>query len=102
MGISAVIALAYLMFNLFTPPCFAAIGAMNSEIKSKKWLFGGLGFQFGMGYSISFLVAFFGNLFTKASFSSIWMPILGWAVTLLFAGILTFLIIKNNRSLKNN
>jgi ferrous iron transport protein B len=102
MGISAVIALAYLMFNLFTPPCFAAIGAMNSEIKSKKWLFGGVGFQFGMGYSISFLVAFFGNLFTKASFSSIWMPILGWAVTLLFAGILTFLIIKNNRSLKNN
>ena len=102
MGISAVIALAYLMFNLFTPPCFAAIGAMNSEINSKKWLFGGVGFQFGMGYSISFLVAFFGNLFTKASFSSIWMPILGWAVTLLFAGILTFLIIKNKRSLKNN
>ena len=97
-GISAVIALAYLMFNLFTPPCFAAIGAMNSEIKSKKWLFGGIGFQFGMGYSIAFLVAFFGNIFTKSSFGSTWMPILGWAVVLLFVGTLVFLIMKNQRS----
>ena len=36
MAITKVAALAYLMFNLFTPPCFAAIGAMNAEIKSKK------------------------------------------------------------------
>jgi Fe2+ transport system protein B len=96
MGISVVIALAYLMFNLFTPPCFAAIGAMNSEIKDKKWFFGGIAFQFGIGYSLAFLVAFFGNLFTQAAYSSIWMPILGWAVVILFAGILTYLIIKNN------
>lgn len=101
MGISAVIALAYLMFNLFTPPCFAAIGAMNSEIKSKKWLWAGIGLQFGVGYSVGFLVAFFGNLFTKSSFGSIWMPIIGWIVTLLFAGILTFLIIKKQRNLKS-
>ena len=100
MGISAVIALAYLMFNLFTPPCFAAIGAMNSEIKSKKWLFGGIGFQFGVGYTIAFLVAFFGNIFTKTSFNSIWMPIIGWSITLLFAGILTFLIIKKQKEYK--
>ena len=96
MGISVVIALAYLMFNLFTPPCFAAIGAMNSEIKDRKWFFGGILFQFGVGYSLAFLVAFFGNLFTQAAYSSIWMPILGWAVVILFAGILTYLIIKNN------
>ena len=96
MGISVVIALAYLMFNLFTPPCFAAIGAMNSEIKDRKWFFGGILFQFGVGYSLAFLVAFFGNLFTQAAYSSIWMPILGWAAVILFAGILTYLIIKNN------
>ena len=96
MGISVVIALAYLMFNLFTPPCFAAIGAMNSEIKNRKWFFGGILFQFAVGYSLAFLVAFFGNLFTQAAYSSIWMPILGWDVVILFAGILTYLIIKNN------
>ena len=63
-GIGAVAALAYLMFNLFTPPCFAAMGAMNAEIKSKKWLFAGIALQFGIGYSIAFLVNFFGSLFT--------------------------------------
>lgn len=36
MGLTKVAALAYLMFNLYTPPCFAAMGAMNSEIKSKN------------------------------------------------------------------
>ena len=55
-GITAVAALAYLMFNLYTPPCFAAIGAMNSEIKSKKWLFAGIGLQFAVGYIVAFLV----------------------------------------------
>ena len=96
MGITAVIALAYLIFNLFTPPCFAAIGSMYSEINDKKWFFGGIAFQFGIGYSLAFLVTFFGNLFTQVTYSSIWMPILGWAVVILFVGILTYLIIKNN------
>lgn len=56
MGITAVAGLAYLMFNLYTPPCFAAIGAMNSELGSKKWLFAGIGLQFAVGYTVAFLV----------------------------------------------
>ncbi len=43
MAITKVAALAYLMFNLYTPPCFAAIGAMNSEMKSAKWVWAGIG-----------------------------------------------------------
>jgi len=61
-GITAVAGLAYLMFNLYTPPCFAAIGAMNSEIKSKKWLFAGIGLQFAVGYVVAFLVYQVGTL----------------------------------------
>jgi ferrous iron transport protein B len=63
LAITKVAALAYLMVNLFTPPCFAAIGAMNAELKSKKWLFAGIGLQMGVGYSVGFLVYFFGTLF---------------------------------------
>ena len=102
-AISKVAALAYLMFNLFSPPCFAAIGAMNSEIKSKKWLFAGIGLQFGVGYSVGFLVYFFGSLFTGAfatAFNSVWMPIVGWAIVGLFAAVLTVLIIRKNAQLK--
>ncbi len=64
MGLTSVAALAYLMFNLYTPPCFAAIGAMNSEIKDKKWLLGGVGLQFAAGYTVAFLVYQIGTLIT--------------------------------------
>ena len=62
LGITAAAGLAYLIFNLFTPPCFAAIGAMNSEIKSKKWLFAGIGLQFAIAYVLSFLVYQIGTI----------------------------------------
>ena len=101
MAISKIAAISYLMFNLFSPPCFAAIGAMNSEMKSKKWLWGGIGLQFGVGYSIGFIVNFFGTILSKsAKFDAIWMPIVGWAFVAVFAGILTYLIIKRQRTIK--
>ena len=56
MGLTKVAALAYLMFNLYSPPCFAALGALNAEMKSKKWFWGAIGFQLSVGFTISFLV----------------------------------------------
>lgn len=99
-GITAVAGLAFLMFNLFTPPCFAAMGAMNAEIKSKKWFFAGIGLQFAVGYTVGFLVFFFGSLFTKNSLGSPWMPIVGWIIVLSIVAIFAFLIIKKNKELK--
>ncbi|MBQ8350663.1 MAG: ferrous iron transporter B [Clostridia bacterium] len=99
-GISVVAGLAFLMFNLFTPPCFAAIGAMNAEIKSKKWLWAGIGLQFSVGYTIGFLVFFFGTLITGGSFGAAWMPILGWAIVLAIAAIFTTVIISKNKQVK--
>ncbi|MBC2722162.1 ferrous iron transport protein B [Desulfosporosinus sp.] len=69
-GISAVAGLAYLVFNLFTPPCFAAIGAMNSEMESRKWLLGAVGFQLGMGYTLAFFVYQIGTLITTGTVGS--------------------------------
>ncbi len=97
MGIGAVAALAFLMFNLFSPPCFAAIGAMNSEIKSRKWFWAGIGLQFAVGYIVAFLTFFFGSLITGASLGEPWMPILGWAIVAFIAAFVAALIIKNNR-----
>ena len=97
-GIGSVAALAFLVFNLFSPPCFAAIGAMNAELKSKKWLWAGIGLQFAVGYTVSFLVFFFGTLFAGGSFGAVWMPILGWSAVAVIALTLTCLILRN----KNN
>ena len=99
LGISSAAALAFLMFNLFSPPCFAAIGAMNSELGSKKWMLAGLGLQLGVGYTVGFVVHFFGTLISGDGFGEIWMPILGWAIVLAFALVLTVLIIRKNREI---
>ncbi|MBR6693949.1 MAG: ferrous iron transporter B [Clostridia bacterium] len=101
MGIPAVAALAFLMFNLFTPPCFAAIGAMNSEIKSKKWLFGGIGLQLTVGFTLGFLTFFFGCIITGQSMGSAWMPILGWLIVVGAAAIIAVIIRKNNKKFKD-
>ena len=92
MAITKVAALAFLMFNLFSPPCFAAIGAMNAELKSKKWLFAGIGLQLAVGYVLAFLVYFFGTLMTGGSFGALWMPILGWSITA--AIVLCFVVLS--------
>ena len=101
MAISKVAALAYLMFNLFSPPCFAAIGAMNSEIKDKKWFWAGIGLQFAVGYTIGFLTFFFGTLITRGSFGETWMPITGWAIVLVITAIFTTMIVKKQKQLKS-
>nr|WP_086939330.1 ferrous iron transport protein B [Thaumasiovibrio occultus] len=67
MGLSSVAALAYLVFNLFTPPCFAAIGAMNAELENKKWLMGGIALQLGIGYVTAFLTYQIGTLIMTGS-----------------------------------
>ena len=98
-GISSAAALAFLMFNLFSPPCFAAIGAMNSEIKSKRWLFAGIGLQLGVGYTVGFVVYFFGTLISGEGFAQIWMPILGWCIVAIFGAVIATLIIKKDREI---
>ena len=74
MGLTSVTALAYLFFNLYTPPCFAAIGAMNSEMKSRGWLWGAIGLQLGTGYTVAFLIYQFGTLFTEGHFGTAFIP----------------------------
>ena len=95
--ITPVAALAFLMLNLFSPPCFAAIGAMNAEIKSKKWLFTGVGLQLSVGYTVGFMVYFFGTLFSGAGFTHLWMPLVGWLTVALIVSAFTFAILKKKR-----
>lgn len=97
MGLSAVAALAYLMFNLYTPPCFAAIGAMNSEMQSRKWLFAGIGLQLSTAYVLSFLVYQVGTLVTTGSVGIGFVP--GLVVVAIIIAIIASLIVRTNRQL---
>ncbi len=99
MAITKVAALAYLMFNLYSPPCFAAIGAMNAEMKSAKWLWGGIGLQLAVGYTISYLVYTIGTIVTGAPLN-IGAAIGGLVAVLAMVGVVIALINKTNKQLK--
>ena len=100
MAITKVAALAYLMFNLYTPPCFAAIGAMNAEMKSAKWLWGGIGLQLGVGYTVGYLVYTIGTLVTAPSSLNIGAAVGGLIAVAFFAFILTVMITRTGKKMK--
>ena len=99
-AITKVAALAYLMFNLYTPPCFAAIGAMNSEMKSSKWLWGGIGLQFAVGYTAGYLVYTIGTLITAPELLNIQAALIGGLVLVLIIVIISSMIINTRKKIK--
>ena len=95
MGLTKVAALAYLMFNLYTPPCFAALGAMNSEMKSGKWLLGGICLQLATGYTVAFGIYQIGTLITTGSLGTAFIP--GLIAVIVFALIILWRIRKSDK-----
>lgn len=100
MAVTKAAALAYLMFNLYSPPCFAAIGAMTSEMKSAKWVWGGIGLQLGVGYTVAYLVYTIGTLVTNPASLNVGAAIAGLAAVAVFVGIIVVLINNANKSLQ--
>ena len=96
-AITKAAALAYLMFNLFTPPCFAALGAMNSEMGDRKWFWSGVALQFATGFTVSYLVYQIGTLITTGSVGAGFVP--GLAVVIATAVVIAGLIRKNEKRL---
>lgn len=92
MGLTKVAALAYLMFNLFTPPCFAALGAMNSEMQSKKWFWSGVALQLGTGYTVAFWIYQIGTFITTGKVGAGFVP--GFIAVLVMTLIVVGLIQK--------
>ena len=97
-GITKAAALAYLMFNLFTPPCFAAMGAMNAEIRDRKWFWGGIALQLATGYTLGFLVYQIGTLVTTGSVGAGFVP--GLLAVAVFAAIVVFLCVNADKKVK--
>ena len=97
-GITKVAALAYLMFNLFTPPCFAALGAMNAEINDRKWFWGGIALQLGTGYTIGYLVYQIGTWITTGAPGAGFLP--GLIAVIAIVSIVVWLCVRADNKLK--
>lgn len=96
-AITKVAALAYLMFNLYTPPCFAALGAMHSEINDRKWFWGGVGLQFATGFTVAYLVYQIGTLITTGSLGAGFFP--GLIAVVAIAAVIVCLIRNTDKHL---
>ena len=95
MGLTKVAALAYLMLNMFTPPCFAALGAMNSEINDRKWFWGGVALQFATGFIVAFFVYQIGTLITEGTLGGGFVP--GLIAVIVIIAFVISLIKKNEK-----
>ena len=95
MGLTKAAALAYLMFNLFTPPCFAAIGALNAELQSKRWLIGAILLQLAVGFTVGFLVFQTGTLITTGQVGAGFPG--GLTAVLIFAGTVAGIAVRNRK-----
>ena len=94
-GITKAAALACLMFNLYTPPCFAALGAMNSEMKDRKWFWGGVALQFATGYTVAFLVYQIGTLITEGTVGTGFVP--GLIAVAAIVAVMVYIIKKQEK-----
>ena len=95
-GLTRAAALAFLMFNLFSPPCFAAIGAMNAELKDKRWLFGGIALQLSVAYTLSFLVYQLGTLISTGHVGSGFAG--GLTAVLVICGTVVYLCLRRKKN----
>ena len=95
LGLTKAAALACLMFNLFTPPCFAALGAMNSEIGDRKWFWSGVALQMGTGYTVAFLVYQIGTLITQGTVGTGFLP--GLLIVGVIVGIVIYLCVQADK-----
>jgi ferrous iron transport protein B len=81
-------ALSFMIFNLFCPPCFAAIGATRREMGSLKWTMIAFGYQVLAGYSLAFVVNQLGSVFLGGAFG------IGAAIAVVFLAVLVFLLVR--------
>ncbi|NCC75907.1 MAG: ferrous iron transporter B [Clostridia bacterium] len=89
-----VTAFAFLSFNLFVPPCFAAIGAMNAELGHRKWLGRALVFQLTTGYTIAMLITQVGTLLVTGQPAPGLVP----AIVILIALMVSVTLLLRKRS----
>jgi ferrous iron transport protein B len=81
-------AYSFLMFNLLCAPCFAAIGAVRSEMGSTKWTLFSAGYQTLFSYIAALIVYQIGLLVTGAGFG------IGTAAAFILLAILLYRLFK--------
>ena len=67
-GVAKLIAMSFMVFNLFIPPCMVAIAVTFREMGSKAWGWFAVGFQMFVGYVLAMSIYQIGLLAVTGSF----------------------------------
>ena len=92
-------AYGFLVFNLLCAPCFAAMGAIKSEMNNAKWFWFAIGYQCGLAYVVSLCIYQIGTLLTGGGFG------IGTVVAFVLVAAFLYLLFrpyKESNSLKVN
>lgn len=60
---------SFLLFNMLCMPCFAAVGAIKTEMKNNRWTLITIGYQMTYAYAIAFVFYHLANFFVYKEFS---------------------------------
>jgi ferrous iron transport protein B len=60
----------FLLFNLYCPPCFAAIGAIKREMNNAKWTAFAVAYQLAWGYMLALIVYQLGSFLGGGGFNA--------------------------------
>ncbi|WBW49824.1 ferrous iron transport protein B [Peptoniphilus equinus] len=67
--------LAFMFFNQLTIPCFAAMGAIRSEMNDNKWFLFTVGYQIAFSYTIALMIYQFGRVLVLNQPATVWTGI---------------------------
>ncbi len=87
---SALTAFSFMLFNLLCAPCFAAMGAIRTEMNSAKWTWAAIGYMCGFAYAVALIVYQFGLFLSGGAFAA------GTAAAIAVLLILAYLVLRRN------
>ena len=87
---TALSAFSFMLFNLLCAPCFAAMGAIKTEMNSAKWTWGAIGYMTVFAYAISLIVFQLGSWISTGIFTVV------TGVAILILAFLLYLLFRKN------
>jgi ferrous iron transport protein B len=85
-------AYSFLAFNLYCPPCFAAIGAIRREMNNPKWTAFAVLYHLCYGYILALIIYQIGTFVTGGGFT------IGTAAGFAALALMAFLVLRKPRS----
>ena len=82
---------SFLLFNMLCMPCFAAVGAIKTEMNNMRWTLATIGYQMGFAYLISFIFYQLATAINESTFS------LATLLAIISLVVIIYLIFRPNK-----